>query len=151
MIKRVNLGVLDISNRIHQEAINLLLIGNEDGNTHYIYISHFFRLFSHLTKYDDAAYFCYRYLHRFKRKEHLNSHLQYCSEHAPQHIEMPELEKNIFKINGYQLQHTTPFTIIADFERLIVPIHTTEPNSSTSYKIPTQKYIPCRYAYIIID
>lgn len=44
-----------------------------------------------------------------------------------------------------------PYTIIADFESLIVPIHTAEPNPQTSYTIPTQKHIPCGYAYIIID
>lgn len=144
-------GMLCISNLVHQEVINLLLIGNEYDNTRYIYIKNMSRIFSHLTNHNGEAYFCYRCSHRFMTQELLGNHLQYCQEHALQHIKILDPEKNILKSNGYHFQHTTPFIIVADFESLIVPIHTTETYPSTSYIILTQMHIPCGYAYIIID
>lgn len=143
---------LYISKKTNEDCINLLLLENEDGRTHYTLIRNFSRLLSYTTKYEGLSFFCFRCLHRFVRKDLLEKHQEYCQEHAIQKINMPKIEDSILKFTAIHQQHPMPFVIYADFESLIVPLPTnTPPSSNISYTIKTAQHIPCGYAYIIIS
>ncbi|GBM47570.1 Zinc finger protein 287 [Araneus ventricosus] len=115
---------LYVSKRVDEECVNLLLIANEETQ-HYCLIRNMSRLLGDLTKHKTKHHYCYRCLHRFAKVEILKEHLQYCSEHSPQHIKMPEKGENFVKFQNVHYQHPLPYIIYADFESLIAKeVHT---------------------------
>ena len=82
--KRVH--ILRINKIGAQNAIDLLLITNEEKQ-HYCWIKNFSRLLrSQATRHHGAIYFCKRCLDHFSTPERLNNHLPICIEN-PEDIE----------------------------------------------------------------
>ena len=106
------------SNRSNEELklINLLFIGDRNGNNHYTYIKNFNRLM----KIDDGNhktnYVC-QYCCQFTTvsKEGLEKHSKYCI--AGQAVEMPSENSNI-KFKNFKNINECPVRIYADFESL---------------------------------
>jgi hypothetical protein len=106
------------SNRSNEEfkLINLLFIGDRNGNNHYTYIKNFNRLM----KIDDGNhktnYVC-QYCCQFTTvsKEGLEKHSKYCV--AGQAVEMPCENSNI-KFKNFKNINECPVRIYADFESL---------------------------------
>ena len=106
------------SNRSNEEfkLINLLFIGDRNGNNHYTYIKNFNRLM----KVDDGNhktnYVC-QYCCQFTTvsKEGLEKHSKYCV--AGQAVEMPTENSNI-KFKNFKNINECPVRIYADFESL---------------------------------
>lgn len=137
--------------RLEREThINLLYMSDEN-TSHYCLITNLSRLFSKSTKHKGKAFYCNLCLHRFSKQSLLEEHIQLCSRHNPQKIEMPSKSKNndIMKFNNFHFGFKVPFTIYADFESFNCKI----PNSNIgdSNTIKTSKHEPSGYAYIIID
>ncbi|GBO29059.1 hypothetical protein AVEN_122502-1 [Araneus ventricosus] len=135
---------LYVSKRVDEECVNLLLIANEETQ-HYCLIRNMSRPLGDLTKHNGNHHYCYRCLHRFAKDEILKEHLQYCSEHSPQHIKMPEKGENFIKFQNVHYQHPLPYIIYADFESLIVK----EVHTSGNTEI-IARHEACGYAYVII-
>ncbi|GBO23881.1 hypothetical protein AVEN_254305-1 [Araneus ventricosus] len=135
---------LYVPKRVDEECVNLLLIANEETQ-HYCLIRNMSRLLGDLTKHNGKHHYCYRCLHRFAKDEILKEHLQYCSEHSPQHIKMPEKGENFIKFQNVHYQHPLPYIIYADFESLIVK----EVHTSGNTEI-IARHEACGYAYVII-
>ncbi|GBL96873.1 hypothetical protein AVEN_118984-1, partial [Araneus ventricosus] len=135
---------LYVSKRVDEECVNLLLIANEETQ-HYCLIRNMSRLLGDLTKHNGKHHYCYRCLHRFAKDEILKEHLQYCSEHSPQHIKMPEKGENFIKFQNVHYQNPLPYIIYADFESLIVK----EVHTSGNTEI-IARHEACGYAYVII-
>ena len=107
--------------------INLLLLTNLQGQTHYCLISNMNKLLFSQTKHDHKCFYCDYCLHRFSTAQLLSDHVPNCTPFGEQKTTMPDHKDRImpFKNYSYTLKH--PFTIYADFESLIVPVASCSP------------------------
>ena len=156
---RINIFIYDegeaicplyISDREDEDVINLLLLEDDSGNQHYIYIKHFSRLLGHLTKHNPKSYYCYRCLHRFSREDLLQDHKQYCQNHKIQNIKMPSEKQKILNFTGIHMQHKKSYIVHADFESVLSPVSTVAQDPQTSHTFKTAEHIPCGYAFLIV-
>ena len=132
------------------ECINLLLISN-GRQQHYCLIKNLDSLLYDLTKHKARCYYCCRCLRRFYEQRIFHDHLTYCTEHSPQKIIMPSEKNKIMSFNHEHFQHPVPFVIYADFEALVRPIDTCQPEENSSFIQNIALHDACGYAYIIID
>lgn len=139
--------------------LNLLMITNEVGNSHYCWISNFSRLVSRqITARDGAKHFCDGCLHYFRKEEQLLHHMRFDCNHI--YTKLPttalvldklgkSVPENVLKFDNYQRQLKVPFVVYADFETMLKPIATVEPNPKESFTITTYEHIPHSFAYYI--
>ncbi|XP_054720676.1 uncharacterized protein LOC129230303 [Uloborus diversus] len=140
---------LYISKREDTDCINLLLIANEEAQ-HYCLIRDMSRLISSFSKHNGKCHICYRCLHRFSSEQLLKDHHEFCKDLSPQRVKLPEKGKNILKFENINFQHTLPYVIYADFESIIVPLHSTPPSDTTSYTENVARHEACGYAYVVV-
>lgn len=62
-----------------------------------------------------------------------------------------KLEESLMYFDNYQSKQRVPYIIYADFESILVPIPSCQPNSVSSFTQKINNHVPCGYAYIIID
>jgi len=72
--------------------VNLLLLNNDDGRRHYIWIKDMSRLVPHKTHHDKRTYVCNGCLHPFTVKHVLDHHFPNCTRNPPQAVKYPDPE-----------------------------------------------------------
>ena len=128
--------------------IVLLLIKDED-NTHYCLIKNLSALLSsQVNKHSHKLYFCLNCLNGFNEPEKLEKHKEYCSEEESIKINMPPPDTFI-KFKNYLYSERAPFAIYADFESILKPLETCEPDPNKSYTLKYQKHEPLSFVYYI--
>ena len=131
-----------------REAVNLLLISDEEKR-HYCLIKSMSRLLSSQSSTDEhVLHYCPRCLNHFTTQEKLATHKEYCSAHEAVKIEMPG-EGTTLKFKNYNRSMRVPFAVYADFESFIKPIDTCGPNPENSYTKQYQKHTPSSFCYYI--
>ena len=128
--------------------IVLLLIKNED-NSHYCYVKKLSALLSsQVNKHDHKLYFCLNCLNGYDDPEKLEKHKEYCSEEESIKINMPSPDTYI-KFKNFLYSERAPFAIYADFESIVKPLDTCEPDPNKSYTLKYQKHEPVSFVYYI--
>ena len=128
--------------------IVLLLIKNGD-NSHYCLIKNVSALLtSQVNNRKGKFYFCLNCLNGYDNPEKLEFHKEYCSEKDSIKINMPPPETYL-KFKNYLYSERAPFAIYADFESLLKPLDTCEPNPNKSYTKKYQKHEPVSFVYYI--
>ena len=128
--------------------IVLLLIKNGD-NSHYCYVKNLSALLSsQVNKHKSKLYFCLNCLNGYDDLEKLEKHKEYCSEEESIKINMPPPDTYI-KFKNFLYSERAPFAIYADFESLLKPLDTCEPNPNKSYTHKYQKHEPLSFVYYI--
>ena len=128
--------------------IVLLLIKNGD-NSHYCLVKNESALLSsQVNSHDHKLYFCLNCLNGFDTPEKLEKHKEYCSEEESVKINMPPPDSFI-KFKNYLYSERAPFVIYADFESLLKPLDTCEPNPNKSYTHKYNKHEPVSFVYYI--
>ena len=128
--------------------IVLLLIKNED-NSHYCLVKNLSGLLSsQVNKHDHKLYFCLNCLNGFDDPEKLEKHKEYCSEEESIKINMPSPDTYI-KFKNFLHSERAPFAIYADFESIVKPLDTCEPDHNKSYTLKYQKHEPVSFVYYI--
>ena len=124
--------ILRVDKTDPQNAIDLLLITNEE-NQHYCWIKNFSRLVSsQVSKHDHKSYFWKRCLNKFPTPEKLNEHIEICKKNSACKIEVPKPgETNTFK--NLKKSMRVPFVIYADFEAITEKMDSATPNPEKSY------------------
>lgn len=131
-----------------EEGINLLLF-SEEQKSHYVLIKNLSRLLSStINKHKEKKHFCLNCFNAFRTKESLKEHKYYCNNNDPDNIVMPEKGASI-QFKNYQREMKVPFVVYADFESILKPIHTCEPNPEESFTNIYQKHIPIGFCYYI--
>ena len=130
--------------------IVLLLIKDEDGgNSHYCLVKNLSALLSsQVNKHKSKLYFCLNCLNGFDEMEKLEKHKEYCDEEESIKINMPK-ENTFIKFKNYLHGEKAPFAIYADFESLLKPIETCQPDPDKSYTLKYQKHEPLSFVYYI--
>ena len=128
--------------------IVLLLIKKGD-NSHYCYVNNLSALLSsQVNKHKSKLYFCLNCLSGYDDPEKLEKHKEYCSEEESIKINMPKPDTYI-KFKNYLYSERAPFAIYADFESILKPLDTCEPDPNKSYTHKYQKHEPLSFVYYI--
>ena len=141
---------LRISKKENERKHNivLLLIKNGD-NSHYCFVKNLSALLSsQVNKHSHKLYFCLNCLNGYDNSEKLDKHKEYCNESESVKINMPPPETYL-KFKNFLYSEKAPFAIYADFESLIKPLDTCEPDPNKSYTKKYQKHEPVSFVYYI--
>ncbi|PFX11590.1 hypothetical protein AWC38_SpisGene24613 [Stylophora pistillata] len=133
------------SSKIH---IDLLLIA-EGEKKHYCLIKSMSRLVSsQLSTEGHKKFICRRCLNYFGSQELLDEHTELCREHEAVREKMPPSGTSLFFKNHHK-KIDLPFVIYADFESMIKPLHSVQPNPKECYTEKKQKHIPVSFCYYV--
>ena len=123
--------ILRNSNRSDRE-INLLMI-SEDGINHYTVIKSLSRLLSSSnSKHKLKQHFCTNCLQEFDQELSRDRHRVYCEDNETFRVEVPRKGSKIEFCDG-QNQFKVPFVMYADFESILEPIESPNPDPSQTY------------------
>ncbi|XP_063218528.1 uncharacterized protein LOC134528792 [Bacillus rossius redtenbacheri] len=149
-----------------QHHFDLLLLSNEDSNSHFCYIKNFSRLVRpQITAHTEKIHVCKRcftYYHDLPREsglsgqQCLDAHRKFCNTHAPVRVEMPKADKNgqppVLEFKNYHHMTKMPIVVYADFEALLVPIPSCQPDPQQSSTQAYQKHEAFSYCiYVKVD
>ena len=128
--------------------IVLLLIKNGD-NSHYCYVKNLSALLaSQVNNHKGKLYFCLNCLNGYDEPEKLEQHKEYCNESESIKINMPSPDTYI-KFKNFLYSERAPFAVYADFESIVKPLDTCEPDPNKSYTKKYQKHKPVSFVYYI--
>ena len=129
---------------------NIVLLLIKDGdNSHYCYVKNESALLaSQVNSHKGKLYFCLNCLNGFDTPEKLDNHNEYCGEEESVKINMPPPETYL-KFKNYLYSERAPFAIYADFESIVKPLDTCEPDPNKSYTLKYQKHEPVSFVYYI--
>ena len=129
---------------------NILLLLIKDGdNSHYCLIKNLSALLtSQVNKRKSKFFFCLNCFNGYDKPEKLDYHKEYCNEKESIKINMPPPETYL-KFENYRYSERAPFAIYADFESLLKPLDTSEPDPNKSYTLKYQKHEPVSFVYYI--
>lgn len=152
-------GPLHFTKRRRLVHINLLFLCNDNGNTHYCWIKNLSRLVSsQRSQAGHQIYICEGCLIHFSSQEKLIRHeTEDCMQIK---AELPgtdfrinkfgeQVLENILQFENIEKQLRIPFIIYADFESILEPLHTVEPNPEKSYSVKCYQHEPYSFAYYI--
>ena len=132
--------------RIHH--VNLLLISDGEKK-HYCLINSMSRLLSsQISKNKNKKFFCLRCLNHFCTQELMYKHEEYCRDNEAVRVKMPK-EGSFLSFAHHSRKMRHPFVIYADFESIIKPIDTTQPNDKESYTNKLQMHKPSSFCYYV--
>ena len=127
----------------------VLLLIKKGENSHYCYVKKLSALLSsQVNKHDHKLYFCLNCLNGYDDPEKLEKHKEYCSEEESIKINMPPPDSFI-KFKNFLYSERAPFAIYADFESLVKPLDTCEPDPKKSFTLKYQKHEPVSFVYYI--
>ena len=134
----------------YERKHNIVLLLIKDGdNSHYCLVKNESALLSsQVNNHDHKLYFCLNCLNGFDTPEKLEKHKEYCSEEESVKINMPAPDSFI-KFKNYLYSERAPFVIYADFESILKPLDTCEPNPNKSYTHKYNKHEPVSFVYYI--
>ena len=100
--------------------VNLLLLENEDGVSHYCYIKDLSAVLgAQCSKNTKKKFFCCFCLNYWSSQAYLDAHKIDCLKMNNCKIELPSEEEKIIKFNSYYKKEKLPFSIYADCESLL--------------------------------
>ncbi|XP_060870596.1 uncharacterized protein LOC132945009 [Metopolophium dirhodum] len=142
---------------VHEEKpdhFDLLLISDQDDNTHYSYISNFSRLISTLkTKHNGQLIFCKRCFTSFDKQQYkyklngvagLEQHKLICGEHKPILPQLPE-PGSIPEFTAWDKTQRHPIVIYADFEAILKKSDEKIGEKTTAF----QEHEPMSYGFMV--
>ena len=121
----------------------------EGGVKHYCLVKDLSRLLlSQVSNHNGEHHFCLRCLNPFWCQESLNKHQEYCGNYETVKIQMPK-KGTMLKFKNYHRSEKVPFVVYTDFECLIKPIQSCEPDDKKSYTKQYQKHERSSFCYYI--
>ena len=129
----------------------LLMIKDEDKNTHYTLVNNDSRLLSdQFSKHKEGKFICWNCINFFNEKEKFLIHREYCKNNNPCIIKMPE-EGSFIKFKKHQHTKKYPFAVYADIESLTTKIEYADVNPEISYTTKVQKHEPISYCFRFVS
>ena len=131
----------------YDDHMELLLLGDGEGNLHYVLIKDVNRMLCSVTKHKNKAFFCLHCLHACVSKEVLKKHKETCLEvNGVQATKLPK-EGTKIKFKNHRNSISVPFVIYADFESILVPENKKdeEPDGDESHTNRYQTHQACSF------
>ena len=128
--------------------IHLLLICDGEKQ-HYCLIKDLSRLVSSdISKNQHKKFICERCLNYFGSQKVLDTHIELCQEHEAVREKLPPAE-TFLSFKNHSRKMDLPFVIYADFESVIKPLHSVQPNPMKCYTDKKQIHIPVSFCYYV--
>jgi len=109
--------------RVHH--VTLLLLTDETGNAHYVWVKNFSRLLGQRTKGSMKRHVCNSCLNVFSSRPVLDRHIPNCLVHSPQQTVYPSAndpKQCKLRFRDYDKQHPLSFFLVCDFEAFLLPL-----------------------------
>lgn len=140
--------------------VNLLLITDNSGNSHYCHIKNLSRLISsQINNKKNNKFICDGCLCYFNTANKLQLHQQNDCSHICVDLPSKDIQKKNFlgeyipsnnlSFQDYHKSIQVPFVIYADFESVLYPVDHNKPDLNQSFTITTHKHKPHSFAYYI--
>ena len=127
----------------------VLLLLKDGENSHYCLVKNISALLTiQLNKRKSKFYYYLNCLNGYDEEEKLDKHKEYCSEKECIKINMPP-KGTYLQFNKFSNTEKAPFAIYADFESLIKPLKSCDPNPNQSYTNKHQIHKPISFTYYI--
>ena len=140
---------LRVSKTNYSHHVNLLLI-SEGEKKHYCLIKSMSRLLSKQTSTNQhKKFYCPRCLNSFGRQDLLDKHLELCRDSEVVRIKMPEEGTFVHFKNQHKTEMDMPFVIYADFESVMRPLHSAQPNREKPYTEKKMLHVPVSFCYYV--
>ncbi|CAB3984674.1 Gastrula zinc finger, partial [Paramuricea clavata] len=124
----------------YDEHMELLLLGDGNGNNHYVLIKDINRMLYSVSGYEHKKHFCLHCLHSCKSEELLEKHRETCIEvNGTQATKLPK-EGTKIKFKNHRNSMPAPFVIYADFESILVPEEKKVDSENSEDKSSTDLY-----------
>ena len=127
----------------------VLLLIKDGENSHYCLVKNISALLSsQINNHEHKRYFCLNCFNSFKSSDSLDKHKEYCYNNECVKIMMPP-QNTFLRFKNFRYSEKAPFVIYADFESLIKPMDSCDPNPNHSYTKKYQKHEPISFCYYI--
>ncbi|CAB4000209.1 Gastrula zinc finger [Paramuricea clavata] len=124
----------------YEDHMELLLLGDGEGNNHYVLIKDVNRMLFRVSKYTHKKHLCLHCLHSCVSEEVLEKHKETCLEvNGTQAVKLPK-EGTKIKFKNHRNSMPVPFVIYADFESILVPEERKVESESVEDKSSTDLY-----------
>jgi hypothetical protein len=129
-----------ISKSEHEDHMELLLLGDGEGNLHYVLIKDVNRMLNSVSKHGHKQHFCLHCLHSCVSEEVLERHKETCLQvNGVQATKLPK-EGTKIKFKNHRNSMPVPFVIYADFESILVPEEKNGKAESSEDESSTNRY-----------
>ena len=140
---------LKISKDTKRKHIITLLLIKDGENSHYCLVKNLSALIiSQINVHKGSRNFCLNCFNGFNTTNALNKHMEYCYNNDCVKLNMPS-EGTYLYFKNFVNSEKAPFTIYADFESLIKPLQSCDPDPNQSYTNKYQKHEPISFTYYI--
>ena len=103
--------------------VELMLITDEVGDSHYVVVKGLSRLlYGQASKKHGERFYCFNCFNGFTSEMKLQEHALYCDDRDCVKTTLPTLEKNTLKFKNFKNTQRHPFIIFADFECFTKPL-----------------------------
>lgn len=140
-----------------ENHVNLLIINNEEGGSHYTWIKNLSRLIStQVSKHSGVKYFCDSCLNYFYNKSKLERHQKFDCNHVVSKLPTKNLKidkfgksvpENILKFENFEKSMKMSFVAYCDLETILKPIDSCEPKPDSSFTIKKFEHEAYSFAY----
>jgi len=132
--------------------VDLLLVTDDAGKSHYVYIKDIDRLLSRqINKNTHKSYHCRNCLHPYTTKKGLENHIRNgCVAIEGTRLKLPE-EGTTTKFCSMYKKFKAPFVIYADFECLTTKVSTSEPSNAESFTNTYQKHQQSGFTIYVVS
>ncbi|CAB4022873.1 Gastrula zinc finger [Paramuricea clavata] len=129
-----------ISKGEYEDHMELLLLGDGDGNRHYVLIKDVNRMLCSVSKHGHKQHFCLHCLHSCVSEEVLEKHKETCLQVNGTQATKLHKEGTKIKLKNYRNSMPVPFVIYADFESILVPEERKEKSKDSEDNSSTELY-----------
>ena len=127
--------------------IELMLIMDEERDSHYVVVKNMSRLlYGQSTKNHAQRYYCFNCFNGFTSEKKRLEHMLYCDDRDCVKTTLPTLEKNTLKFKNFKNTQRHPFVISGDFECFTKPLDTTDDKSKT---VKYQHHEPSGFCFYV--
>ncbi|CAB3991349.1 Gastrula zinc finger [Paramuricea clavata] len=124
----------------YEDHMELLLLGDGEGNNHYVLIKDVNRMLFSVSKHAHKQHFCLHCLHSCVSEKVLEKHKETCLEvNGTQAVKLPK-EGTKIKFKNHRNSMPVPFVIYADFESILVPEERKEKSENPEEESSTDLY-----------
>ena len=136
-----------ISKSETESVINILLIQNDLGNSHYVLIQDFNCLMRNRTNFSTGMLYCLRCLCSFTTQRLLTEHAKICANFEIAVTSMPP-KGSVMKFDRFKALINYNVVIYCDFESILKPI--TGPANNEQKTVIENEHIACAWAYKVV-
>ncbi|XP_050505444.1 uncharacterized protein LOC126883817 [Diabrotica virgifera virgifera] len=139
--------------------VNLLLIFDDNGNSHYCYIKNLSRLISsQKSHHNGQTFLCNGCLQFFSSLERLHKHEDNDCNFVYTKLPTTDMilnkfgrlqKENILQFSNFHKQMQVPFVIYADFESILQPIQHATSSDNSSFTVKTYQHTPYSFGFYI--